>query len=214
MIQSTIVFQVEDSKLNLVKILETKGNVNHIKSSNQTGYIAMVTDFDGVFIHNINTFEFMFHLKFQSINSKAKCIGSLNQRNLDFILDCCSFSLDNKYLCASGIDGALIWDLESKENCFFLLTDVMISLCKFSPLDPDLLILMGHGIHWINMSTWSYEYSSIRIQNKSEGGFCFSNCGKQIYYSSGEEIFQIQIHHQPPISVSRDIFCDSNFQFQ
>jgi hypothetical protein len=201
--------------MNLIRILEMKGNVNHIKISNQSGYIAMVTDFDGVFIHNINTFEFMFQLKFQIINSNMKSIGGSIHKNLDFILDCCSFSVDEKYLCASGINGALIWDLNSKEICFNLQTEMMISLCKYSPIDPDLLILMGNGIHWINMSTLSYSYSPIRIKdNKNEGGICFSNYGKQIYYSSGDEIFQIHLHQNAPILVSRKLIYDTTFRFQ
>jgi hypothetical protein len=81
---------------------------------------------------------------------------------------------------------------------------IHIPVCKFSPVNPSTLILMGNGIHYFNLSTEKYLYYQ-KYTFSSESGIDFSEDGKELFYSTGDEIFRIDLNV--------DLFSKENVEF-
>ena len=81
---------------------------------------------------------------------------------------------------------------------------IHIPVCKFSPVNPNILFFMGNGIHYFNLESKKYFYYQ-KYTFSSESGIEFSKDGKELFYSTGDEIFRINLNV--------DLYSTENFEF-
>eukprot|EP01080_Neovahlkampfia_damariscottae_P011318 gene11318-4130_t len=199
------VYLIEELELKFIKTIETASNVNNICISPNKKYIAMATDSYGIIIYDSNTLERLFVLSPRIDEEKKESIfliGEIQQQIMT--LDCCSFNSTSNLICASGIRGAIIWDIKTQEIVHYIGNMIHIPVCKFSPVNPNILFFMGNGLHYYHLETKKYSYYQ-KYTFSSESGIEFSNDGKELFYSTGDEIFRINLNV--------DLYSIEDFEF-